>query len=49
MDIVDLLKLRKYITTNTKVETIESIAGDINIDSNLNIVDILKLRKMIGN
>ena len=46
---MDLLKLRKYVSTSAKAETIETIAADIDLDNNLNIIDILKLRKILVN
>ena len=49
VNIVDLLKLRKYVSTSAKAETIETIAADIDLDNNLNIIDILKLRKILVN
>lgn len=49
VNIVDLLKLRKYVSTGAKVETIETIAADIDLDDKLNIIDILKLRKILAN
>ena len=49
VNIVDLLKLRKYVSTGAKVETIDTIAADIDLDDKLNIIDILKLRKILAN
>lgn len=49
VNIMDLMKVKRSITSNLELDDVEKIATDINNDGKINIIDVMQMIRMIIN